>query len=619
MDDGRVKKNSAKLSAAGTEGPPDWLGGIQAGYAVHNIVAPRPELPFWLVRWDGARGLEWIELTAAHKRWKPFQFEIFFGKEAVRDEYYLQAIAEAQGQDEPIVRELFGFCDLFYALPADPERRTFLLAGQFCRAQPDWEGLSTQWRQLSGLEPASANPDFVSFVRMALGLPVLEDALQRAVREYLKLWAAHLTGSDDADALAARMNDLNREYFSDLWPIDDWIDDVISADKFQLSPWYYEGKLTDWMKEGLGISRLPTTVLALMPVDSRTESLDPVQALVRNAQIQHACIGLARKMPDTAATRLQDYGVSIITSTEPGKGAARARIELRELAQEFQSLVKEKFHTRCFVGIGNTQSPGAPLHPSHREASLALHMCAQLEEDILFYEEHPSAQALRYADLQRAADALTDAFERGSNIETRLASDRFVQIVLSYSTERIEVARSQFLALLFQLFRRVERRHPLPTDARDSVANDLTGRLEQASSLYEVIDSFKEALQRLGLMASKPVHGPKVLRLEATLRYLRENFRESLRLPEVAKKAGFSVPVFTRAFKQATGTSFLAYVRSLRVEHAKRLLATSQMTTEEIAQVCGFQSQHHLLRSFKKVARQTPGAYRKSHAIEESS
>jgi AraC-like DNA-binding protein len=615
-----VKKTPAKSSGAtgsAESASPDWMTGIQAAYAVHNVVAARPELPFWLIRWDGDRALEWIELTTPDGRKKPFHFEIFFGKEAQRDEHYLKALAEAAGEDRAVLGELFGFCDLFYALPADGSRRTFLLAGQFCRAQPDWEGLSTQWRQLSGLEPASANPDFVAFVRMALGLPVLEAPLQHAVGEFMKLWAAHLTASEDDATLATQINDLNREYFSNHWPIEDWIDNVISPDKFQLSPWYYEGKLTDWMKEGLGISRLPTTALALMPVDARTEALDPVQALVRNAQIQRACIAFARGMPDTAATRLQDYGVSLITSTEPGKGAARARVELRELAQEFQRFVKDRFHTRCFVGIGNTLSPGSTLHPSYREAILALHMCAQLEEDILFFEEHPSAQALRYADLQRAADALTDAFERGSNIETRLASDRFVQIVLSYSTERIEVARSQFLALLFQLFRRVERRHPLPTDARDAVANDLTSRLEHAASLYEVIEAFKEALQRLGLMASKPVHGPKVLRLEATLRYLRENFRESLRLPEVAKKAGFSVPVFTRAFKQATGTSFLAYVRSLRVEHAKRLLATSQMTTEEIAQVCGFQSQHHLLRSFKKVARQTPGAYRKAHAIEE--
>jgi AraC-like DNA-binding protein len=295
----------------------------------------------------------------------------------------------------------------------------------------------------------------------------------------------------------------------------------------------------------------------------------------------------------------------------------RGRAELRALAQELQTFVRQRFQCRCFVGIGSTLSPGSPLYPSHREAILALHMCAQREEDLLFYEEHPGVQSLRYADVQHAADELADAFERGSDAETRLASDRYVGVVLGYGNERIEVARGQFLALLFRLLRQFERRHPVAPEARDAVAADLTARLEQAASLYEVIECFKEALQRLGLMAAKPAQGPKVLRLEAILRYLRENFREPLRLPEVAKKAGFSVPVFTRAFKQATGTSFLAFVRSLRVEHAKRLLATSQMTTEEIAEVCGFQSQHHLLRSFKRVARQTPGAYRRSRGIAE--
>ena len=56
-------------------------------------------------------------------------------------------------------------------------------------------------------------------------------------------------------------------------------------------------------------------------------------------------------------------------------------------------------------------------------------------------------------------------------------------------------------------------------------------------------------------------------------------------------------------------------MRSLRVEHAKKLLASSALTTEQIAQSCGFQSQHHLLRSFKKVVRQTPGEYRRAYAL----
>jgi len=320
-------------------------------------------------------------------------------------------------------------------------------------------------------------------------------------------------------------------------------------------------------------------------------------------------------MPETAATRLQDYGVSIITSTEPGRNAVRARLELRERAQRFQQFVRERFHLRAIVGIGRTLAAGAPLYPSHREATLALHMCVQLEKDVLFFDEHTGGTPLRYADLQRGADALLEAFDRESDVEIRLASDKYVQMVLAYSAERIEVARSQFLAMLFQLLGRIERRYPIRTEARDRFASDLVAKLEEAQSLYQVIEGFKDALARLGLVSSSALHGPKVLRLEATLQYLRENFAEPLRLPEVAKRAGFSVPVFTRAFKQATGTSFLSYVRSLRVEHAKRLLGSSALTTEQIAQSCGFQSQHHLLRSFKKVVGQTPGEYRRVYVL----
>ena len=104
------------------------------------------------------------------------------------------------------------------------------------------------------------------------------------------------------------------------------------------------------------------------------------------------------------------------------------------------------------------------------------------------------------------------------------------------------------------------------------------------------------------------------MRLEATLQYLQDNFAQHLALPDVARKAGFSLPSFSRVFKQTTGTSFLPYLRTLRVDHAKKLLTTSLLTTEEVAQACGFQSQHHLARSFKKLVNETPGAYRKEHS-----
>jgi AraC-like DNA-binding protein len=596
---------------------PQWLVQVRTSYAVHNVVATRAELPFWLIRSDGKRQLEWMELGDPGNRPKPFHFEIYFGKESLRDEHYLEAIDEARKTKQVVVKELFGFADLLYALPADPEGRTFLHAGQFCCAQPDWESLSEQWRQLTGLKPASANTDFVEFVRMTLSLPVLPPELLGAMKQFVKLYAEYLGGSR-SPALAARIDSVNGELISRLWPIENWIAMAIGLNKFVLPPWYHERDLTEWMKEGMGISRLPTVALALMPVANRAEAMDPVQTLVRNAQIQRACIELSREMPETGATRLGEYGVAILTSTHRGKSPSRARVELRERAEKFQAFLRDRFGVRALVGIGQFVQAGSPLHPSLRSAVQALHMCVQTEKDLLFCDDFPADKQLRYGDLQDAATALIAAADRENPAEMRLASDRYVRLVLGYADERIEFVRSLFLATLFQLFNRIERRYPMRTDARDQFIDDLTSKLEEAGTLYQVIECFGEALQRLCFVASKALHGPKVIRIEATLQYLRENFAEQLRLPEVARKAGFSVPAFARVFKEATGTSFLAYLRGLRVESAKTLLATTHMTIEQIAQSSGFQSQHHLIRSFKKVMAQTPGAYRHEHGLRQA-
>jgi AraC-like DNA-binding protein len=588
-----------------------WLKNLMTAYAIHNVIAHRPELPVYVIR-DGANGLEWMDLTDPGDRLKPFHFEIYFGKEAARDAHYRESLDEAARTGRPVCRQLFGFWDLFYPLADEP--RSFLFVGQFYRKAPDWEDLSAQWRLITKQEPTSANPDFVHFVQMALALPILEDELLDAYQQFLADYADFLTGREEGAATQEKIDRLNRETLSRLWPIETWVDSAIDRDKFKLTPWRLDGKLADWMKEGLGIGRLPTTAMAIMPLDSRTAPLDWVQTLVRNARIQRACIAFAREQPETAATHLSDYGVSLITSARSSKNRAKARLELREHAQKFQAFVKERFGVRTAVGIGTTLAPGAPLHESHREAVLALHMCAHLERAVLFFDEHGGRAELRSTELHSAAAALATAFDREQATEIKLASDRYVQLVLRYSGERLEVARGQFLATLFQLWSGVLRRSSMQHEARDRFANDLTRRLEEAPALYQVIESFKEALGRLSFVASKAWQGSNVMRLEATLQYLRENFAEPLPLPQIARKAGFSVPTFSRVFRRATGQSFLPYVRSIRIEHAKNLIVTTPMSIDQIAQACGFQSQHHLIRSFKRATNETPGAYRKAHA-----
>jgi AraC-like DNA-binding protein len=561
----------------------------------------------------------WHELGQTTDQIQPYHFEIHYGKEAVRDAYYLRLLRQVSQSGQFTVASLHGFHDLFFHIPADPKRHTFIYAGQFRREPLDWQTIADNWRELTGQEPASANPDFLRFVRMALSLPIVPDEVLGGIQEFLELFAEFLTGCYSKLQEPLRLDRVRREVFVERWPNQDWVAQAVSAEKFHLTPWFLEGHLSEWMRDEMHICRLPTTALTLMPLNAPGEALDPVRAMIRNHRVQYECMKYAVTMPETGATKLEDYGVLFLTSADPKRSAARARLELRERGQELADLVKKRFGLQSVVGIGRTLPPGEPLYPSYHEAVMALHLCVQLDRNILFFDEkYDTQERLPYAELHEASVKLADAFNRVRLEEIKVAADQYVRMVLLYSSERIEVIRSQFLAMLFQLLKDLQRRHQIKRQAVEQFSSELTQKLENASSAYQVIESFKEILERLSFFSSQTLEGPKSMRLHETLAYLKTNFAEELKLPEVSRKAGFSVPAFSRIFKQATGTSFLSYLRGIRIEHAKMLLRTTTLSTEQIAQACGFQSQHHLIRSFKKVTRQTPGSYRREVSAKKS-
>jgi transcriptional regulator GlxA family with amidase domain len=71
-----------------------------------------------------------------------------------------------------------------------------------------------------------------------------------------------------------------------------------------------------------------------------------------------------------------------------------------------------------------------------------------------------------------------------------------------------------------------------------------------------------------------------------------------------------SYRTFTRRFKNATNQSPIEYWQTLRLQTAKELLASSNLTIQEVALEVGYNDQGHLTRVFKKYLSQTPSDYR---------
>ena len=132
-----------------------------------------------------------------------------------------------------------------------------------------------------------------------------------------------------------------------------------------------------------------------------------------------------------------------------------------------------------------------------------------------------------------------------------------------------------------------------------------------------------EACQHLLLLAVRHFsnllatsHAPEEDKLPAkilaTCQWVRERaLKQEVRLNEAAEAAGLSAGYLSRLFHASTGLTFQEYVARFRLEHACRLLDRTDRSITEIAFEAGFQSISQFNRSFRKVYRCSPMAYRK--------
>ena len=92
--------------------------------------------------------------------------------------------------------------------------------------------------------------------------------------------------------------------------------------------------------------------------------------------------------------------------------------------------------------------------------------------------------------------------------------------------------------------------------------------------------------------------------------FLQRNYASDLSLDELADTIGINKHYMERLFKKYTGNSIHQLILFLRCEKAKKLLVTSSLSIEKIAQSTGFGVRQQLIYNFKKLYGITPYEYR---------
>lgn len=99
-----------------------------------------------------------------------------------------------------------------------------------------------------------------------------------------------------------------------------------------------------------------------------------------------------------------------------------------------------------------------------------------------------------------------------------------------------------------------------------------------------------------------------------TVDWLQEHLDEPITVEDLAARSAMSPRTFARRFTGSTGTTPYQWLIHQRIQLAQRLLETSDLTIDSVAQKSGFSTAANLRKHFSRAVHTSPQAYRRTFA-----
>ena len=129
----------------------------------------------------------------------------------------------------------------------------------------------------------------------------------------------------------------------------------------------------------------------------------------------------------------------------------------------------------------------------------------------------------------------------------------------------------------------------------------MLGRQTVREIVYRVLQG--EQGGALRSLASRDEHFSRIARV---LKYIHAEYARPLSAEELARRAGMSVSAFHHNFKLVTASSPLQYLKRIRLDQARRLMAHDGYNASTAARAVGYESPSQFSREFKRLFGVTP-------------
>jgi two-component system response regulator YesN len=282
-----------------------------------------------------------------------------------------------------------------------------------------------------------------------------------------------------------------------------------------------------------------------------------------------------------------------------------SRIVLESMLQDIRLSIRKEFHVNTVIGVGKVYNDFNEIKKSFAEALATFdHRFVEGQEKIVFFDDitHSNNTACWYPARQLSKFAM--CVKQGN---VYIVDDVVNDIINNIKEKSIPVGMTR--SICFGMINTVIGvANEFKIEHLEEDINELT--------CFDSLDAFKNKMNGVVTKICRHINGKKESRNEALkvaiVDYINKNYNdEMISLDRIAEEFNLSEKYLSRFFKQQIGMNYIDYLKSLRINYAKKMLRDTEESIRDIMSSIGYTDLPSFIRLFKKLEGITPGEYRK--------
>lgn len=266
----------------------------------------------------------------------------------------------------------------------------------------------------------------------------------------------------------------------------------------------------------------------------------------------------------------------------------------------------------CHVGVSRVHCGVAQLRTAYREAKSARKEAfLRVRHEVEYSGEHPKDKGGPDEEKIRQIAQLIGTDKSASAL--KMLAQYFAKVRREeYSGDMLDMSVNMLIDEICRIYRNV-----LQEDEKELTGFKDIYRFAQSEELLDemigwMIGFRKKISEEFDDYKNKS-------KVDMAIAYIQDNYDKDLNMAVVSNHVSMNYSLFSYAFKQYTGQNFVSYLKELRVNEAKRLLAETDMRVIEISRRVGYENEKHFMKTFKSQSGVSPTEYRRNMQFGENS